>query len=64
MIMSYPPSGEGSFRSDLLFLLEQLNEELIIELGKPVPGDDRLPRRSAIHCPTCETELGGEKSED
>ena len=52
MIMSYPPSGEGSFRSDLLFLLEQLNEELIIELGKPVPGDDRLPRRSAIHCPT------------
>ena len=46
MIMSYPPSGEGSFRSDLLFLLEQLNEELIIELGKPVPGDERLPRRA------------------
>jgi len=57
MIMAYPPSGEGSFRSDLLLLLERLNEDLLIELGNPVPRNECLPKRAAIHCPTCETEL-------
>ena len=55
--MLHPPSGEGSFRSDLLLLLERLNEDLMIELGNPVPREEFLPKRPAIHCPTCDTEL-------
>jgi hypothetical protein len=55
--MAYPRSAEESFRSDLLLLLERLNEDLLIELGNPVPRDSCLPKRAAIHCPTCATEL-------
>lgn len=61
--MAHPTSGEGSFRSDLLLLLERLNEDLLIELGKPEPREDFLPKRAAIHCPTCQTELLPEEAD-
>jgi hypothetical protein len=40
----------GSFE-DFDLLLEQLGSPLLIELGKPVPEDRRVPRPRAGDCP-------------
>lgn len=45
------PSSKGSFREDLLQLLEQVNDQLLIELGKPLPADKHLPAHHPARCP-------------
>ncbi len=44
------PKPRGSF-ADLEALLEHLGRPAIIELGKPLPEDQFLPRRRAGKCP-------------
>ena len=47
------PKSPSSFTSDLVHLLAQLNEEMLIELGKPLPHEDCLPKRRVANCPAC-----------
>jgi hypothetical protein len=52
----HPMAGEN-VRDDLVQLLEQLNEQLLTELGKPAPGARRLPKRRAGSCPATHNRL-------
>ncbi len=45
--------SSGNYRQDLIQLLEALNEQLLIELGKPPPADERRPKGRAASCPAC-----------
>ena len=47
------PQSPSSFTSDLVQLLAQLNEEMLIELGKPLPREECLPKRRVANCPAC-----------
>ena len=51
VVSSADGKSGGSFRGDLMQLLEQLNEELLIELGKPVPREECIPRGRAARSP-------------
>lgn len=55
-----PANGPGACQDcsdDLLRLLEQINRELLIELGKPVPGKSHLPDMRAGPCPATRNSL-------
>ena len=50
--------------ADLLQLLTLLNEELIMELGKPLPREECLPRLRDPRCPASHNRALFDRSEN
>jgi hypothetical protein len=51
-------------RGDLVRLLAAVNEELLIELGKPLPQRGHLAKARAARCPACHNRALLDRSEE